>query len=134
MPVLTLDAQPVLATPEVRGLLSRYGIDFKESQGSSGELIPGLHGGTWTKQLRVDRVDWLAAQDLVRRQRRGDPLPAPPHPPTGAPTAVQTRPEGDWVCDACGEENPASFEVCWSCASTGGEDEVESMEYGTGDA
>lgn len=21
-----------------------------------------------------------------------------------------------WVCSSCGEENPASFEMCWSCA------------------
>ncbi|WP_425509650.1 DUF7577 domain-containing protein [Usitatibacter palustris] len=20
-----------------------------------------------------------------------------------------------WNCDACGEENPGSFELCWSC-------------------
>lgn len=28
----------------------------------------------------------------------------------GAGTAV-----GAWACAGCGEENPASFELCWSC-------------------
>lgn len=28
---------------------------------------------------------------------------------------LEARAHLEWVCPRCGERNPASFEVCWSC-------------------
>ncbi len=120
MPVLGVDGQEVSATPQVKELLSTHGIHSHDARDSAGELIPGLLGGggsdVWRRVVRVDRGDYLAAQDLIRRLRRGLPLPAPP--PHTDPVHVT-----DWACERCGEENPASFEVCWNCEGEGVGDE-----------
>ena len=32
--------------------------------------------------------------------------------------ASQARGEGAWRCAACGEENPAGFDLCWACGAS----------------
>lgn len=57
--------------------------------------------------LAMDAEVWVHDQDLVpwarqliaRRERQMGSM---------APAAT-------WVCDACGEENPGSFDWCWQC-------------------
>jgi len=30
---------------------------------------------------------------------------------------VSSDTEPAWICEACGEENPGNFAVCWQCAA-----------------
>lgn len=79
-------------------LLEEAGIDhhiFNENlQGGVGEL-PFTH--TYPDIWIVDEAQGERAMEIIRSYE--------------AP-----RPEGEPAkCGACGEDNPAGFEVCWSC-------------------
>jgi hypothetical protein len=82
----------------VRGLLAQAGIEarvFNENaQGGMGE-IPFTHA--YPEVWVVDERDLMRAAELVGQFDR----PAAP--------ADALR------CPHCGEENPANFQVCWSC-------------------
>lgn len=84
----------------VSHLLAEAGIAhhvFNENlQGGVGEL-PFTH--TWPDIWIVDEADAPRALELIRAYERG--------PSGGEPAA----------CPACGEENPAGFEICWRCGT-----------------
>ncbi len=62
------------------------------SAGAMGELSPLQ---TWP-ELWVNEDDYPHAKGIIDQLE-------------------QTAAGGNWRCPACGEENDASFELCWSC-------------------
>ena len=84
----------------VSHLLDRAGIAHHvfnaNLQGGVGE-IPFTH--TWPEIWIVDEADAERATGIVRAYEQG---PAP---------GELSR------CPACGEENPAGFEICWRCGT-----------------
>jgi len=82
----------------VHGLLTQAGIAarvFNEyAQGAMGELPPtGVHPEVWIEDVR----DQALARHIIERYEHARTI------------------TGSRVCPACGEENPAGFEVCWHC-------------------
>lgn len=82
----------------VRDLLAHAGIAarvFNEyAQGAMGELPPAaIHPEVWID----DERDLAPARRIIERYE---------HERAGT---------GSRHCPACGEENPAGFEVCWQC-------------------
>jgi hypothetical protein len=82
----------------VRGLLAHAGIAarvFNEySQGALGELPPTvIHPEVWIEDDR----DLALARRIIERYEH------------------DRAATGSRRCPACGEENPAGFEVCWHC-------------------
>jgi hypothetical protein len=67
----------------------------ENAQGAVGE-IPFTHA--WPEVWILDESDMARAREMVREYEKP--------PPTG------TR-----NCQACGEENPAGFELCWHCGA-----------------
>ena len=82
------------------GLLQATGVEARvlnaAAQGGLGE-IPFTHA--YPEIWLVDPADLARARKLFERFER---------PSSGA----QPR-----RCPACGEENPAAFEICWNCAA-----------------
>ncbi len=80
-----------------RGLLEAAGIEVvlrnEYAQGASGELAVFE---TWPELWVVEERDYPRAVALLQGLRAGSAEP-------------------DWVCGACGETNPDSFETCWHC-------------------
>lgn len=82
----------------VRGLLAREGIDarvFNENAQSLMGEIPVHHA--WPEIWIMDEDDEERARGLIRGMERA------------ADAARSAR------CPHCGEDNPANFQVCWSC-------------------
>lgn len=81
----------------LRRALADHGIACR----LDGEALMGLAGGIPIPdafpRVWVDREDAPAAEEVLRAWRG----PALVHPA--------------WRCPSCGEENPAGFEICWSC-------------------
>ncbi|HEY8520056.1 MAG TPA: DUF2007 domain-containing protein [Gammaproteobacteria bacterium] len=79
----------------VRNLLVEEGIDARLFGGET--PYPGvLNIEVWV----TDDADAPRALELIRRTFSDEERPA-------------------WRCAACGESNPASFELCWSCGAKG---------------
>lgn len=82
------------------GLLQAAGIEARlfnvAAQGGLGE-IPFTHA--YPEIWLVDAADLPRARRVFERFEQ-PPLAAPPR-----------------RCPACGEENPAAFEICWNCAA-----------------
>lgn len=108
MPALFADGQQVRATDELLELFASYDIPHVSMPGPSFAMFGGLSLSRQHNHppLAVPRERYFEAIDLVRRYKLNEELPPPPEPTPSGP---------DWRCDACGEENPGSFEVCWNC-------------------
>jgi hypothetical protein len=82
------------------GLLQAAGIEARilnsNAQGGLGE-IPFMHA--YPEIWLVRRSDLGRASQVFERFER-------------PPPAARPRP-----CAACGEENPAGFEICWNCSA-----------------
>ncbi|UTF58915.1 DUF2007 domain-containing protein [Gilvimarinus sp. DA14] len=81
-----------------RNLLRENGIDSRlkneYAAGAMGDLSPIQ---TWP-ELWADEADYAKAKAII--------------------DDLLNRPAGQaWYCPQCGEENDASFEVCWHCQS-----------------
>lgn len=107
-PPLIAGGREVRATPEVVALLRRYQVAFVPLLNSMEGAFGGvrLSGETPPPPIAVPREQYLETVDLIRRQTLGEPMPPPPAPPASS---------AEWTCPACGEANPANFEVCWHC-------------------
>ncbi len=79
----------------VRSTLEHAGL----SAHLRGMSRPALAGEIPIPDARVDV--WVAAADAEAAR--------------GVLAAVEAQAHLEWVCPACGEHNPASFESCWSC-------------------
>ncbi|MCB9663519.1 MAG: DUF2007 domain-containing protein [Alphaproteobacteria bacterium] len=81
----------------LRQWLTEHGIRCRVQ----GEDLMSLAGGIPVRDalpsVWVDAADEPAARDLLARWK--------------GPSLVHPA----WRCAACGEENPATFQVCWSC-------------------
>ena len=64
------------------------------AQGAMGEISPF---DCWP-ELWVNEADFAEAELVI----------------TEASLTANSQ-EADWVCASCGEENSATFEICWSC-------------------
>ncbi len=84
------------------GLLEGHGIAVRilneNAHGAMGE-IPFVH--TWPEVWVLDEHLVERARQLVRRFEQDRLAP----------------PAGSLACRHCGEENPATFEVCWACGA-----------------
>ena len=84
----------------VLGLLAHAGIEARvfnaNAQGGLGE-IPFTHA--YPEVWVVDDADLRRARDLVQGYER-------------APSET-----GSARCTACGEDNPANFQLCWKCGA-----------------
>ncbi|MSQ01230.1 MAG: hypothetical protein EXR71_04950 [Myxococcales bacterium] len=79
----------------VRSALERGGIEV-EMRGLS---RPGLAGGI---PIPDAEVQLFVAEEHAQAA-------------TALLAAADARAHLEWVCPACGERNPASFETCWKC-------------------
>lgn len=87
------DAQMLVHTLEEHGVRAR--VLNETLQGGVGEL-PHIYPEVWID----DESDWEQARSLARRFDQG-----------GAGSHGTTR------CPRCGEDNPATFEICWQCGA-----------------
>ena len=89
------EAHLVLHRLQAEGIAAR--VFNENAQGAVGEL-PFTHAypEIWIEHLK----DEEKARSVVRQFET--------HPTS----------EPGWHCAGCGEHNPATFEVCWRCAST----------------
>lgn len=69
---------------------------------------------------------WVHARDLDASERILQEM-LPTGGPSGALSIADAAPEGgelglsaEWRCAGCGEDNPPSFELCWSCQTPAG--------------
>ncbi|MBK8266828.1 MAG: hypothetical protein IPK83_00335 [Planctomycetes bacterium] len=71
------------------------------------EAIFGI-GSTHARdgKLAVERGRYFEAIHLLNQFEQTGEMP-PERSPSG----------DDWTCASCGEENPATFDVCWSCSA-----------------
>lgn len=79
----------------VRGSLVAAGLEVQlrgmSRPGLAGEIpIPDATVDVWTKQADAEAAFALLA-------------------------GLDAKAHLEWVCPRCGERNPASFELCWSC-------------------
>jgi len=112
-PPLIADGEQVRASAELSELMSAYGIPVVEEADPMRDML-GVAGGLMSRResgppVVVPRARYFEAVDLIRRWRMNEELPPPPEP-----LAI----EGPWACEACGEENPETFELCWNCLET----------------
>jgi|ERR1043166_3094894 hypothetical protein len=110
-PLVFLDGSVVKVTPAVSSLMKTYQIPHMPIIPSSGSEEIGAafgqgHASNLSSELRVPRHCFFDAIDLLRRQMLGEPMPEPPE---------LIPAQHDWNCGKCGEENPATFDVCWNC-------------------
>jgi hypothetical protein len=63
----------------------------------------------FNRNMAVDAEIWVLDDELAERCRR---LINEFHAAQAAPG---TSGEPAWSCTGCGEENPASFDLCWAC-------------------
>ena len=108
-PPLIAGGEEVRATPEIRDLLFVFQIPYVQLAEPMSDLFGGASYWPGTQRARrigVPRERYLEAIDLVRRLSLDEPLPPAP------PASRRTEP---WDCAHCGENNPANFEICWSC-------------------
>jgi hypothetical protein len=110
-PPLIADGKPVHASPDLDELFAAYHLPTVELNDPihtvfGGSMVPWSNRSRRGAALAVPRERWLEAVDLIRRWLHHEELPPPPDPPTQGP---------DWRCDACGEDNPGHFQVCWNC-------------------
>lgn len=103
-PMVILEGKPVQLDAGVRELLRRARIPFLDRRAPVDQLY-GLGGLTDRGGLLgVPRDCYFEVIDLLRRRVLGEPMPD------------FAEPDGpDWACGSCGEQNPGTFEVCWSC-------------------
>jgi hypothetical protein len=107
MPTLVADGELVRATPNVVELLQAYCITFIEDHGPLAVLNhPGMISGE-SATIGVVRDRYFDAVDLIRRMKLSEPLPPAP----------ELVPQEAWLCGSCYEENPGTFELCWSCGA-----------------
>ena len=103
-PVIIFNGKELRGTPELMDLLKRYRIPFMEVMGPADSMY-GLVGATYRgTRISIMRARYFEVIDLLRRQALGEALP---------PADTCNRP--DWTCPSCSEENPGTFDVCWSC-------------------
>jgi len=85
----------------VRGLLEQHGIDVR----LVGE---GLSSGFGELPAEVVEVEIQVSADSCQLARQLiDEYEVRP--------AAAGDATGEWRCTVCGEDNPATFGVCWSC-------------------
>jgi len=102
-PMLIVDGEAALLTPDIRDALRRAKVPCIELGGLTMDLY-GLHSISQSRSLvGVPRSQYFDAVIAVRSLRDGG-VDEPPQD-----FAI------DWTCAACGEENPGSFEICWQC-------------------
>jgi hypothetical protein len=107
-PVVIFEGRELRNTPEVIGLLRRYQIPYLEILPDPQASIR-YHGAlAGAASVGVIRDSYFEAIDILRRQKRNEPLP--PVPPRSDEIA-------EWRCSACWEENPGNFDVCWNCGA-----------------
>lgn len=107
-PPVIFMAQEVPLTPEIMALMKTYHIPYMDAvrqveAGFGNDLL--VHSNS---RLAVPRECYFEVIDLLRRRAAGLPLPEQ--------AAAADGP--DWSCDACGESNPGTFELCWNCGAT----------------
>lgn len=90
-----------------RNLLEAEGIEvtFRNEHASSamGELSPI---DTWMELWVVNNHDYDRACTILD-------------------TALSQASAPEWACGSCGENNDASFELCWQCGASGPEQPVD---------
>lgn len=83
-------------------LLAQVGIEteFRNELlgGAAGELAPGE---TWVELWVVDNRQAGRAKQMIQ-------------------DLIDEPERDDWICNACQETNPASFEICWQCGKPEG--------------
>lgn len=67
--------------------------------GAAGELAPQ---DTWPELWLVDNEREARARQVIKELESEADAP-------------------DWVCRECGSDNPAGFEICWSCGERRGD-------------
>lgn len=92
-------AQHVFEAHIIQHLLSLKGIDAEvhNDDANGPGLGPDMHASVWL----IDDDDADFARRLIEEHEQ----------------TVQTTDREDWVfCRHCQEQNPATFETCWSCS------------------
>ncbi|MFW5681793.1 MAG: DUF7577 domain-containing protein [Phycisphaeraceae bacterium] len=123
-PPLIADGEEVRSSGELRQLMEAYRIPIVELRSPMhfvlGPLPPMLTRHDIGPPVAVPRELYFEAVDLIRRWRLDEELPPPPEPLTLT---------GPWRCEACGEENPETFEICWNCGEQATAAAVEPAPY-----
>jgi len=111
-PLLIAGGETVKDSPEVRELFEAYHIPIMVQNdpltmvfGEGNKILDRLRPA---QPIMVPRDRYFEAIDLIRRWKLDEDLPPPPK---------EFLAHGPWICQACGEENPETFEVCWSCGA-----------------
>lgn len=91
-------APDLIALQPARDLLDAAGIPYLVRN----EFLSGALGELPAQEIWPQI--WVAAADLDRARACLQALESPP--------ATDGEP---WTCPRCGEENGASFEICWQC-------------------
>lgn len=88
-----------LLVGNAENILESHGIEVvwrnEFNQGAAGEVSPG---DAWPELWLVDEADYDKASKILENSLTPEDAP-------------------DWKCDACGEDNGPSFEVCWNCGA-----------------
>jgi len=113
-PLLIAGGEQVRATGQIIELFRTYQIPFVERPGPFEAVLGSLRltRSEVSPPIAVPRENYLEAIDLIRRHTLGEAMPAAP---SGVGRTGDPRKDADWQCEACGEWNPANFEVCWQC-------------------
>ena len=88
-----------LLVGSARNLLESEGLKVvvrnEFASGAMGELSPL---DTWAELWVLDDADYEKAHQIIAN-------------------ALSDKNARDWTCSSCGEQNGASFEVCWQCGN-----------------
>ncbi|WP_297529388.1 putative signal transducing protein [Thiohalobacter sp.] len=92
-------APDLIALQPARDLLDAAGIPYLVRN----EFLSGALGELPAQEIWPQI--WVAEADIDRARTALQPLKSAPARDKGSP----------WTCPRCGEENDASFEICWQC-------------------
>ena len=98
--VCIFNAANAIEANVIKGLLEGEGITVtlqgEHLSGAIGELPPtDLTIGLWIAKLKQPQAVTVIEQYLAAQKAKTT--------------------QGDWFCRRCGEQNSASFEICWQC-------------------
>lgn len=106
-PIVILNGKEVILNDQVKEIMRRAGILFMANLPPPEAIFGVGQTSALTQRLAVERSRYLESIHWLRHFNETGEMP------------LDSRPTGtDWTCSQCGEENPASFELCWNCSST----------------
>jgi hypothetical protein len=117
-PVVTFHNRAIRATPNVIAVLRAARIlNLADDALSS---IYGMTGGISNRAqpLRVPRQDYFRALRVLVLAAGAQNAVLRADLPYGLDDTEPRRddpPRPDWACNACGELNPGTFDMCWNC-------------------